>query len=97
MVQITWVRAAKIDLKEIYNYISKDSRKYAKFQVLKIEETIKSLETNPELGKHIRNAENLTIREIVEGHYRIIYKIISKDKIDILMIHHGARDLSRRL
>lgn len=29
MVQIGWTRQAKLDLKEIADYISKDSKKYA--------------------------------------------------------------------
>ena len=40
------------------------------------------------------NREN--IRELIEGNYRIIYKILEENKIDILTIHHSARDLTRR-
>jgi mRNA-degrading endonuclease RelE of RelBE toxin-antitoxin system len=39
---------------------------------------------------------NPAVRELVEGNYRIIYKIIDKEKIDILTVHHSARDLNRR-
>lgn len=35
MVQIKWLRDASIDLKEIYEYISTDSRLYARQQVEK--------------------------------------------------------------
>lgn len=40
------------------------------------------------------NDEN--IREIIEGNYRIIYKILSNERIDIITIHHGARSLINR-
>lgn len=33
MVQIKWLKAAKDDLKDIYIYISRDSKSYAKRQV----------------------------------------------------------------
>jgi len=36
------------------------------------------------------------IRELIEGNYRIIYKIVAEDQIDILTIHHPARDLTGR-
>ncbi|WP_374443481.1 type II toxin-antitoxin system RelE/ParE family toxin [Epilithonimonas sp.] len=37
------------------------------------------------------------MREIIEGNYRIIYRIISENEVHILMVHHGARDLIRRI
>lgn len=36
MVQINWTFQAKSDLKDIAEYISKDSKNYAKLQILKI-------------------------------------------------------------
>lgn len=33
---------------------------------------------------------------LIEGNYRIIYKIVDPEKIDVLTIHHSARDLYRR-
>lgn len=36
MVQIKWLQSAKNDLQEIYDYISKDSKRYAQLQVEKI-------------------------------------------------------------
>ena len=42
----------------------------------------------------------MTIKDlklIIEGNYRIIYKIVGKKRIDILLIHHGARSLKKRI
>ncbi len=36
MVQIKWLKSANTDLKEIYDFISLDSKRYAKHQVEKI-------------------------------------------------------------
>ncbi|NCT16645.1 MAG: type II toxin-antitoxin system RelE/ParE family toxin [Flavobacteriia bacterium] len=41
--------------------------------------------------------QNPNVRELVEGHYRIIYKIISPEEIHILMVHHGTRNLHFRI
>ena len=32
------------------------------------------------------------MRELVEGNYRNIYKLVDKGRIDILTIHHRSRD-----
>jgi mRNA-degrading endonuclease RelE of RelBE toxin-antitoxin system len=31
------------------------------------------------------------IRELILGNYRIIYRIISEERIDILTVHHSAK------
>jgi toxin ParE1/3/4 len=37
-----------------------------------------------------------TVRELIEGYYRIIYRIKNKTQIDILRIYHVARLLRRK-
>ncbi|AGC76497.1 hypothetical protein DDD_1370 [Nonlabens dokdonensis DSW-6] len=51
----------------------------------------------PVLGKVVFTKESFSLRELVAGNYRIIYEIINEERIDILFIHHGARDLGKRL
>jgi len=45
----------------------------------------------------VEEINKIDIREIIEGNYRIIYRIITPSVIHVLMIHHGARDLKRRI
>lgn len=97
MVQIKWLISARNDLKEIYDYISFDSKRYAKLQVERIQNKTEILKTQIEIGKIVDEIGDPKIREIVEGNYRIIYRIISKNELHILMVHHGARDLKRRI
>jgi addiction module RelE/StbE family toxin len=96
MVQIKWTRQGIGDLKGIAEYISKDSVQYAKLQVLRIKSRIKILKSHKKIGRKVPEFERLEIRELIEGNYRIIYKIVSPSQIDILTVHHSARDLSRR-
>lgn len=96
MVQINWTLQSKTDLKQIADYISLNSKRYAKLQVLKIKNKTNILKTHILIGKIVREIEDEKIRELIEGRYRIIYKIISKSQIDILTIHHTARDLENR-
>ena len=97
MVRIKWLKSAQIDLQEIHDYISLDSKRYAKLQVERIYQKIQILKFQPLIGKQVKEIKNTAIRELVEGNYRIIYKIVSYDAIHILMTHHGARDLSKRI
>ncbi len=96
MVRINWTLQSKSDLKQIADYISLNSKRYAKLQVLRIKNKTHILRTHILIGKVVREIENENIRELIEGRYRIIYKIISKSQIDILTIHHTARDLTKR-
>ena len=96
MVRINWTIQAKNDLKSISDYISLDSKKYAKLQVLKIMKRTQILKSHIRIGKAVEEIQNQNIREIVLGNYRIIYKIINETQIDILTIHHSAKNLTTR-
>ena len=96
MVQINWTFQAKDDLKNIADYIAKDSVIYAKRQVFKIRNRTKILKKQIRIGRIVPEIVNPDIRELIEGNYRIIYKIVSKNRIDILTVHHSARDLTKK-
>lgn len=97
MVQIRWTFLALEDLKEIFEFISRDSARYAKIQVVKIRARTKALKNYPQAGRTVPEYSNENFRELIEGNYRIIYKIVNKDQVDILTVHHAARDLSKRI
>ena len=46
----------------------------------------------PQFGAAVPEYEDESIRELLEHPYRIIYRV-SEDRIDILSIVHGARQL----
>ncbi len=96
MVRINWTFQAVSDLQTIAEYISRDSKKYAKFQVIRLRNRTKILSSQIYSGKIVPEIASQNIRELVEGNYRVIYKVVSENQIDILTIHHSARDLSKR-
>lgn len=96
MVQINWTFQAKNDLQDIAGYISKDSKRYARLQIIRITTRTKILKSQIYSGKIVEEIGQQDIRELIEGNYRIIYKIINPGRADILTIHHSARDLHRR-
>ncbi|MGO4708738.1 type II toxin-antitoxin system RelE/ParE family toxin [Chryseobacterium sp. 2TAF14] len=97
MVRIKWLKSAKTDLKEIFDFISLDSKRYARFQVEKIQNKTEILKTGMITGKRVSEIDDDNVREIFEGNYRIIYRIISENEIHILLIHHGAKDVLKRI
>jgi len=96
MVQINWTFQSRDDLKSIAEYIAKDSKKYARFQILRIRQRTKILNSQIYSGKIVPEMDIQNIRELIEGNYRIIYLIINEERIDILTVHHSARDLTKR-
>ena len=95
MVQIRWLESAKFDLKDIYDFIAADSKKYAKHQISKIRIRTQILKSQPNAGKVVSEYNDDSIREIICDHYRIIYRIVNINLIHIILIHHGARRFPR--
>ncbi len=87
---------AKDDLKNIKDFVSKDSKYYAMRHINKILQRTQVLKKYPKAGKVVAEIEDEQVRELVLGNYRIIYQVVSDSRIDILTIHHSARDLTNR-
>lgn len=94
MVEINWTARALDDLEEIAKYISKDSVRYAKLTIRTLFTSTDILIKTPRIGRVVPEFKNSLIREIIRGNYRLVYKITSAKRIDILTVHHSARHLS---
>jgi addiction module RelE/StbE family toxin len=96
MVKIVWTELAISDLKDIYNFIAYDSSRYAFIKVNKIFQRIQPVKENPNFGRKVPEFNNETIREVIEGKYRIIYRKVNDYQIDVLRIYHSARLLRKK-
>lgn len=96
MVEIKWSEQAIQDLDQIAEYISKDSFVYAQNVVERIFNVESVLRAQPKIGKPVKEFRRISLKEIVEGNYRIIYKIISAREIHIITVHHGAKKLKAK-
>ena len=97
MVRIIWTELVVSELHEIYDYISHDSKIYAKRQIVSIKNKTKVLKSSKYIGKVVDEIGIPVIRELMEGNYRIIYKILNEKEISILTIHHSSRNLAKRI
>jgi addiction module RelE/StbE family toxin len=93
MARLNWTEQSIDDLLNIAEFISKDSVKYAVIQIRRIRERARILKTQPSLGRIVPELNNDSTRELILGNYRIIYKFISEERIDILTVHHSAKIL----
>jgi plasmid stabilization system protein ParE len=84
------------DLDAIYEYIASDSAIYAKRVIDRIIQRSNQISSFPYSGRKTPELNQSDIREIIEGSYRIIYRI-KIDTIEILTVLHGARLLSESL
>jgi plasmid stabilization system protein ParE len=74
-------------MNEIADYISSDNPQAARKWVDDIFQKVEKLEDFPSSGRVVPELNRKDIREILYGHYRIIYRI-SSDEISILTIRH---------
>ena len=91
MVEIIWTDFAIQDLNEIGEYINKDSPKYAELTVSILFEVPSILINHPNAGKMVPEFSLQSIRELICGNYRIIYKIVNYGRIDIITVHNCSR------
>lgn len=91
MVKIIWTDAAIQDLVDIGEYIHNDSPKYAELTVSRLFDAPFILTHHPNSGKMVPEFSSPTIRELILGSYRIIYRIVNYERIDILTVHNCSR------
>ena len=90
MVNINIEIEAKADLKQIQEYISKDSIYYANKTINEIINKTEYLLMFPCMGRKIPEFDNTNFRELIYKSYRILYKVNSN--IYILNVFHHSRD-----
>jgi toxin ParE1/3/4 len=94
MAEVRWTNQSLDDINNIAEFIAKDSVRYATLQVERFFELSEILEQQPNAGRVVPEFHDETLRELILGNYRLIYLLVSKDRIDILTVHHSRRLLS---
>ncbi|HLB34909.1 MAG TPA: type II toxin-antitoxin system RelE/ParE family toxin [Chthoniobacterales bacterium] len=90
--QITIAPRARRDLREGIRYISLDSPQAAERFAILLSSKIKILKRHPEIGRVVPEVDDIAIREIIVGNYRVMYEIDSLEKqVEILRYWHAAR------
>ncbi|MDO9287719.1 MAG: type II toxin-antitoxin system RelE/ParE family toxin [Thermodesulfovibrionales bacterium] len=88
---VKWSTPAKFDLKQIHDYIARDSKFYAQKVSTEIVEKSEKLNSFPEIGRIVPEIGNPNIRELLIYSYRLVYEIFP-DKVEVLALIHGKRN-----
>ena len=95
-MRVHWTRTAIEHLLAIYGQIEKDSPAYAQRMSDRLTGRSEQIAAFPMSGRMVPEYEASDIREVIEGPYRIIYRI-KPDQVDVLAVVHGAQLLPPHL
>ena len=94
MAKITFTNGARDDLYQLHEYLSQNPPAYAKRLLDKIISWVDVLHRFPQSGRKLpEGPHDESLRELLEGNYRIIYELLPDDRILILKVHHASRPL----
>jgi plasmid stabilization system protein ParE len=90
--EVVWSLLATADLESIVEYICRDSEFYAAAVARELVAAARSLAAFSERGRVVSEYEDPAVREMIVRRYRLIYRVRS-DRVEVLRIIHGARQL----
>lgn len=90
MAKVRWAERARDDLREIYDFIARDSPRAAEALVERVLHSTERLASFPERGRTVPEFPNLGFRELLVGNYCIWYRI-EKETVWIVTVLHGRR------
>ncbi len=94
MVRVDWAQPALDDLKEVYEFIARDSPRYAQRTVERITDVAGGLAHTPHLGEILAEFPHRGYRQFVVGSYRLIYREDpERRRVLVMGVIHASRDL----
>jgi addiction module RelE/StbE family toxin len=89
-MKVNWTAAAQSQLRDIHTFISRSSPQYATKMVDRLTRRSQQIAIFPRSGRVVAEANDINVREVIEGPYRIIYHVLEQE-LDIIAVVHGAR------
>lgn len=96
MVKIIWTEPALDDIRSIMEFIAQDSVYYADATARGILNAPRRIKNFPLSGRIVPEFCDASIREVIYGSYRVIYKTITS-KCFVVAVVHASRDIIRHL
>ena len=92
MAQVIWTAPAVEDLRQIHQFISKDSKQYAAIVVRSLRSSAERLKKFPESGRLVPELPGSPYREVIVPPYRVVYRLAKEeDRMWVLAVIHGSR------
>ena len=89
---VRWTDHAKTQLRDIHQYIARDSSVYAKRVTEALVNKTIGLDDLPRIGRIVPELNEETVRELSLYSYRILYEI-KPTHVEVLAVIHKRRDL----
>jgi toxin ParE1/3/4 len=94
-MKVHWTRTAEEHLDALHIHIARDSVEYANRMVDRLTARSQQIGEFPSSGRKVPEFDADQIREVIEGSFRIIYRI-KPGQIDVLAVVHGAMDITSK-
>ena len=89
-MRLIWSPQAVEDVEAIRSYVARDSEQYANLLVERIVAAVDRLEAFPRAGRVVPEVGDQSLREVVYGTYRIVYRL-KPEVVEIVTVFHAAR------
>jgi addiction module RelE/StbE family toxin len=90
VTRVLWAPQAIQDVEAIRAHVVRDSARYADLVVERIIAAVDRLQDHPLSGRVVPELGDTSIREVIHGNYRIVYRL-RDDVVEIATVFHGAR------
>lgn len=91
MARVRWTLQALDDVDAICDFIARDAPRTAKRFGQRFYEAVGSLERFPRSGRIVPELGRSNVRELRLKKYRIIYRLLDEETVEILTVYHSAR------
>ena len=91
-MRLRWSARAREDLKDIGRYIARDDSRAARRWMEKLRLRARQACDAPRSGRMVPELGRDDVRELLEGNYRIVYRI-GASTVEIVLITEGHRRL----
>ena len=95
-LELRWTEQAVNQLGAIAEYISLASPIYAEQVIERLIARLRQAQDFPASGRHVPEAGQTNLREVIEAPYRVIYRV-APSAIEVIAIVHGRQELGAHL
>lgn len=93
---IRWTPESIERLAAIEGHVARDNPTAAERLVARLVERAESISQHPLMGRRVSEAQfDETLREVVEGNYRIVYRVAADGVVEILTVFEGHLGFER--
>lgn len=90
MTKLVWSPREVRDIEAIHSSIAEDSPEYADLMVLRILRLVERLSEFPKSGRSVPELNEPTIREVIAGPYRVIYRLRAEGA-EVVTVFRGSQ------